>query len=79
MDEDSLRIEMKFLMQTRKSAEKILSKVLRTGMGVPGEAPNSDSAGVQKLRVKNGIPVSPSRGERVSMKHVRRIMEEEGI
>ena len=72
-------VALELLMKKRKPAEKILSKVLRTGMGVPGEAPNSGSTGGQKLRVKNGIPIWPSRGERVSMKHVRRIMEEEGI
>jgi hypothetical protein len=37
------------------------------------------NSGVGKITIRNGVPVFPPRGEVITMEHIRKIMDEEGI
>ncbi|NJK92671.1 MAG: hypothetical protein HC904_13095 [Blastochloris sp.] len=50
----------------------LLSRLARQGLKPP--APEDTV-----MKIRNGIPVFPSRGEIITMEHIQRIMDEEGI
>ena len=79
IDEDVLAFAKELAFKERKSVGKILSDGFRRGMGMRGEVLATARTSVPTFRVKDGIPVLPSRGERISANHIRRIMDEEGI
>ena len=77
IDDDVLFVAKELAAKEKKTAGKILSEFFRRALHAPAAALSKSSAA--KYRIKNGIPVLPSRGEVVTVEKVRRLMDEEGI
>jgi hypothetical protein len=79
IDDDVLFAAKELAAKERKTAGKILSEFFRRAhqAGTLPESPQEPTQ--QPYFIKNGIPVMPSRGEIVSLEHVQRIMDQEGI
>ena len=52
---------------------KVISRLVRSALN--GSSGKSDD----KFIYKNGVPVRPSRGDVITLEHVQKIMDEEGI
>ena len=76
IDDDVLSAAKELAAKESKTAGKILSEFFRRALHAPAVA--TAKASMTKYRLKNGIPVLPSRGEIVTVEKVRRIMEAEG-
>ena len=77
IDEDVLLSAKELAAKERKSTGKVVSDLVRQGI-LAGKMPPPRSAG-QAYRMKNGIPVLPSRGEVITTAHIRQLMDAEGI
>lgn len=73
IDDDVLRTAKEMAAKEKRSAGAIISDLARKGFQAAPGAGNRDA------KVRNGIPLLPSRGETVTLSHVREILEEEGI
>ena len=77
IDDDVLSAAKDLAAKESKAAGKVLSEFFPRARHAPVAA--KSKTGATKYRMKNGLPVLPSRGEVVTVGKVRRIMEEEGI
>ena len=77
IDEDVLLAAKELAAKERKSTGKVVSDLVRQGI-LAGKKPPPRTAG-QAYRMKNGIPVLPSRGEVVTTAQIRQLMDAEGI
>jgi len=73
IDEDVLQAAEELARYERTTAGRGLSNLARRGLN--GQSTTSG----RKYIYENGIPVLPSRGEIVTLEHVQKIMDEEGI
>ncbi len=73
IDDDVLQAAKEMAAKEKRSAGAVISDLARKGFQT---APSTESS---KARVRNGIPLLPSRGETVTLSHVREILDEEGI
>ena len=71
IDDDVLQAAKELAERDRSTAGKVLSELARRGLSAPARA--------RRVKVRNGVPTLPSRGEIVTLEKVRRIMDEEGI
>ncbi len=78
IDDDVLFAAKEIAAKERKTAGKILSEFFRRAIQTADSSPLARKEG-QTYPLKNGIPILPSRGEVVTLAHIQRIMEEEGI
>jgi hypothetical protein len=73
IDDDVLQTAKELAAKEKRSAGAVISDLARRGFhSNPAQAP-------QEPRIRNGVPLLPSRGETVTLAHVREILEEEGI
>lgn len=77
IDDDVLAAAKQLGAREKKTAGKILSEFFRRALHVP--APAKSKTGTAPYRMKNGIPVLPSRGEVVTVEKIRRLTEEENL
>ena len=69
IDEDILLAAKDLAKRQGSTAGKVLSELARRGL-----------AGLQsRSRMRNGVPVLPSRGEVVTLDRVRRLADEAGV
>lgn len=73
IDDDVLKAAKELAQRKGRSAGKVLSDLARRGLAAPAREQKKHSA------VRAGIPVLPSRGEIVTLEHVQRLREEEGV
>ena len=73
IDEDVLQAAKELAAKQKRSAGAVISELARRGFQ---SAPATKNA---KLKTRNGIPLLPSRGEQVTLSHVRQILDEEGV
>ena len=71
IDDDVLQAAKEMAQRDRSTAGKVLSDLARRGLTAPFKA--------RRVKLRNGLPTLPSRGELVTLEKVRRIMDEEGI
>ena len=71
IDEDVLQAAKELAAKERRTTGAVLSDLARQGF--------QSGSKVEAGGIRNGIEVLPSRGEKVSLAHVRRLMDEEGI
>ncbi|MFM9903249.1 MAG: hypothetical protein ACKVQJ_01610 [Pyrinomonadaceae bacterium] len=76
----TLDIESDVLQAAKETAEhegttagKVISTWARLGFA------NRNGIRKRKLKFRNGVPQFPSRGEIITMEHIQKIMDEEGI
>jgi hypothetical protein len=73
IEDDVLQAAKEIAAKERTTAGMILSRLARVGLRGPERR-------ARKAAAKNGVPVFPARaGEIVTVEHVQRLMEEEGI
>jgi len=73
IDSDVLQAAKEIARYEKTSAGRVISNMFRRGFSHRNE--NS----VKSVEYRNGIPQLPSRGEIITMEHIQRIMDEEGI
>ncbi len=72
IDPDILQAAKEIAAKERTTAGAVISSLARKGL-VPAPA----SSG--RTRMRNGIPVIPSTGHVITLDHVQRLMDEEGV
>ncbi len=75
IDDDVLLAVTELAEQEHVSTGRKLSELARNGLGV-GKRPLSDFGPGE---VRNEVPVFPSRGEVITLEHVQRMIESEGV
>ncbi|MEI6535648.1 MAG: hypothetical protein WCN98_09940 [Verrucomicrobiaceae bacterium] len=75
IDDDVLETVTKLAEQDHVSTGRKLSELARNGLRT-GKRPLSDFGPGE---VRNGVPVFPSRGEVITLEHVQRLIESEGV
>ena len=73
IDDDVLQAAKELAWKEHSTAGRVISKLVRKALS--GSIEDSK----EKFVYKNGIPVRPSRGEIITLEHVQKIMDEEGI
>lgn len=73
IDDDVLQAAKELAQREGRTAGQVVSEMARRGLAVPKGRP----AGRGRLR--GGVPVLPSRGEIVTVEHVDRLRDEEGV
>ena len=73
IEDDVLTAAKELAQREGSTAGKVLSDLARRGLAAPAQKRRSRSA------VRAGVPVMPSRGELVTLEHVQRLKDEEGV
>lgn len=69
--DDVLQAAKEIARREGDTAGQVISKLARQGLSRTKQEHSS--------RSRHGVPVVPSRGEVVTLEHIRKIMDEEGI
>jgi len=73
IEDDVLQAAKELALKEKTTAGAVVSRLARAGLHQPLK-------GLVATKVKNGVPVFPARsGEIVTLEHVQKIMDEEGI
>lgn len=70
IEPDILQAAKEIAAKEKSTAGAVISRLARKGLTSPSNT---------EMRVRNGIRMFPRRGEVVTLEHVRRLMDEEGI
>jgi hypothetical protein len=70
--DDVLQAAKELADRTGSTAGKVLSDLARRGLASPRPAGRAD-------RLKHGVPVIAPRGDVITLEHVRRLQDEDGI
>lgn len=73
IDVDVLQAAKEIARYEKTSAGRVISDMFRKGFSSRNEI------SVKSPAYRNGIPQLPSRGEIITMEHIQKIMDEEGI
>ena len=73
IEEDVLQAAKELARQEHSTTGRVLSALARRGLAVPNGKRRQSS------RLRNGVPVIPSRGEIITLEQIQKIMDEEGI
>lgn len=73
IEDDVLQAVKELARRGGGTAGQVISKLARRGLGMPN--------GEQKrpARSRNGVPLLPSRGDVITLEHVQKLMDIEGI
>ncbi len=73
IEDDVLAAARELAQRQGTTAGKVLSELARRGLAVPVRKRKSRSA------LRAGVPVLPSRGEIITLEHVQRLRDQEGV
>jgi len=74
IEDDVLEAAKELAAKEKSTAGQVLSRLARAGLRAPG------TSGSTRIVQKNGVPVFPCReSEIVTLDHVRKLMDEEGV
>ena len=73
IEDDVLQAAKELAQREGRTAGQVLSELARRGLAVPSKGSGKGT------RTRNGVPVLASRGEIVTLEHVNRLRDEEGI
>jgi hypothetical protein len=74
IEEDVLQAARELARREGSTAGKVLSELARRGLKQPETGRKARPAAT-----RGGVPVLPSRGEVVTLEHVQRLRDEEGV
>ncbi|MEK7953555.1 hypothetical protein [Luteolibacter soli] len=75
IEDDILQAAKELAAKEKSTAGEVISRLARKGLLSP-----VSQISVQQMEVRNGVPVFPARlDEVVTLDHVERLMDEEGI
>ncbi|MGD9902833.1 MAG: hypothetical protein AB7U83_05145 [Vicinamibacterales bacterium] len=72
IDDDVLQAAKELAQRDGRTAGQVVSDLARRGL----RAPTAKSG---RIRLRGGVPVLPSRGEIVTVEHVDRLRDDEGV
>ena len=70
IEDDVLQAAKELAQRSGGTAGQVISDLARRGLSAPGMK--------RRARLRNGVPVLPSRGEIITLQHVQRLQDEEG-
>ena len=73
IDDDVLHAAKELAAKEKRSAGAVISELARRGFHA------APATRIEDARIRNGVALFPSRGEQVTLSHVRQILDEEGI
>ena len=73
IEDDVLQAAKELARHEGSTAGQVISALARRGLAAPNGKPGKSP------RLRNGVPLFPSSGEIVTMEHIQKIMDEEGI
>jgi len=73
IEPDILQAAKEIAAKEKTTAGAVLSRLAKRGLAAPASATSPP------LKIRNGIPVIPARGRVITLEHVRRILDEEGV
>jgi hypothetical protein len=73
IQDDVLQAAKELAQQEGTTAGEVISNLARRGLNVPATHKNNRPA------TRGGVPVLPSRGEVVTLEHVRKLRDQEGV
>ena len=73
IDEDVLQAAKEMAAKQRSTAGAVISALARRGFHAP------EIRFPSKPRLRNGVDMLPRRGERITLAHVRELLDQEGI
>ena len=73
IEDDVLQAVKELAVRERSTAGRVISALARRGLAAPSVKSKSTHA------TRGGVPLVPSRGEVVTLDHVRDLMDREGI
>ncbi len=73
IDDDVLQAAKELARHEGSTTGKVISRLARIGLR------QLSSSKKRPARFRNGVPLFPSRGEIITMEHIQKIMDEEGI
>ncbi|MCC6233889.1 MAG: hypothetical protein IT580_14685 [Verrucomicrobiales bacterium] len=73
IEDDVLQAAKELAAREGSTAGRVISALARRGLQAP------EAKGRVSRPVRGGVPLLPSRGEIVSLDHVRTLMEQEGV
>jgi len=69
IDDDVLQAAKELATKEKSTAGRVISALARRAL----------AATTAKKRTKNAVPVLPRRGDMITVDHVRKLMEQEGV
>lgn len=69
IDDDVLQAAKELAIKEKATAGKVISTLVRRALGASPAA----------TQAKNAVPVLPPRGDVITLDHVRRLMDQEGV
>jgi hypothetical protein len=72
LDDDVLQAAKELARLEKRTAGQVISALARRGLGVPKQTP-------RRRATRLGVPVLPSRGDVITLEHVQRLRDEEGV
>ncbi len=73
IEDDVLQAVKELSRRGGGTAGQVISRLARRGLAV------SSSKKSESSQLRNGVPILPSRGELVTLEHVRNLMDIEGV
>jgi hypothetical protein len=73
IEDDVLQAAKELAARDGSTAGRVISALARRGLLVP------EGKGKVSRSIRGGVPLLPSRGEVVTLDHVRALMEQEGV
>jgi len=72
LDDDVLQAAKELARLEKRTAGQVISALARRGLGVLKQTP-------RRRATRLGVPVLPSRGDVITLEHVQRLRDEEGV
>lgn len=73
IEDDVLQAAKELAQREGSTAGEVISSLARRGLAVPTTPKHSRPA------IRGGVPILPSRGEVVTLEHVRKLRDQEGV
>ncbi|PYR38111.1 MAG: antitoxin [Acidobacteria bacterium] len=72
LDDDVLQAAKELARLEKRTAGQVISALARRGLAVPEPR-------ARRRATRHGVPVLPSRGDVITLEHVQRLRDEEGV
>jgi hypothetical protein len=72
IEDDILQAAKELALREGSTAGRIISNLARQGLNAPTKVKKASNS-------RGGVPLLPKRGEVVTLEHVRRLMDQEGV
>jgi len=74
IEEDVLQAAKELAQREGSTAGRVISQLARRGLTAPAAVPANKA-----VVIRNGVPLLPSSGELITLEHIQKLMDQEGI